>query len=111
MYTAITTSGCPATKRASAERLRRPTGGQASRTFRARAFSSQWTSSRRAWLGEDQPPDGAVLGADLREGSAAVPQRFPLLVPVHEKMFKIASKTVAWYAVDLRDYDLQMSVR
>ncbi|MFF4098549.1 hypothetical protein [Streptomyces sp. NPDC001903] len=35
-------------------------------------------------------------------------QKFPLLASIHAQMFKIASQVVAWYAVDFRDYDLQM---
>ncbi|WP_328954610.1 oxygenase MpaB family protein [Kitasatospora purpeofusca] len=53
----------------------------------------------------------ATLGPSLYRPVYEIQQKFPLLVPVHEKMFKIASKTVAWYAVDFRDYDLQMPVR
>ncbi|KPI20062.1 Protein of unknown function DUF2236 [Actinobacteria bacterium OV450] len=37
-----------------------------------------------------------------------VQQKFPLLASTHAQMFKIASGIVAWYAVDFRDYDLQM---
>ncbi|MFD8693610.1 oxygenase MpaB family protein [Kitasatospora purpeofusca] len=53
----------------------------------------------------------ATLAPYLYRPVYEIQQKFPLLVPVHEKMFKIASKTVAWYAVDFRDYDLQMPVR
>ncbi|WP_435647765.1 oxygenase MpaB family protein [Kitasatospora purpeofusca] len=52
----------------------------------------------------------ATLGPHLYRPVYEIQQKFPLLVPVHEKMFRIASKTVAWYAVDFRDYDLQMPV-
>ncbi|MER5637004.1 oxygenase MpaB family protein [Kitasatospora sp. NPDC002227] len=52
----------------------------------------------------------ATLAPLLYRPAYEVQQKFPLLVPVHEQMFKVASKLVAWYAVDFRDYDLQMPV-
>jgi endo-cleaving rubber dioxygenase len=34
--------------------------------------------------------------------------QYPLLAPLHAQMFDVASKMTAWYAVDFRDYDLQL---
>ncbi|MFE3186435.1 oxygenase MpaB family protein [Streptomyces violascens] len=50
----------------------------------------------------------ATLGPYLYRPAYEVQQKFPLLAPVHAQMFNIASQMVAWYAVDFRDYDLQM---
>ncbi|MER6300634.1 oxygenase MpaB family protein [Kitasatospora sp. NPDC001539] len=50
----------------------------------------------------------ATLAPYLYRPAYEVQQKFPLLAPVHAQMFKIASQMVAWYAVDFRDYDLQM---
>ncbi|AUG79352.1 hypothetical protein CFP65_4616 [Kitasatospora sp. MMS16-BH015] len=53
----------------------------------------------------------ATLAPYLYRPAYEVQQKFPLLAPIHAQMFKAASKMVAWYAVDFRDYDLQMPVR
>ncbi|WP_078959073.1 oxygenase MpaB family protein [Streptomyces erythrochromogenes] len=50
----------------------------------------------------------ATLGPYLYRPAYEVQQKFPLLASTHAQMFKIASQIVAWYAVDFRDYDLQM---
>lgn len=53
----------------------------------------------------------ATLTPYLYRPAYEIQQKFPLLAPTHAQMFKIASKVVAWYAVDFRDYDLQMPAR
>ncbi|MFJ4191970.1 oxygenase MpaB family protein [Kitasatospora sp. NPDC089509] len=53
----------------------------------------------------------ATLAPFLYRPAYEVQQKFPLLAPIHSQMFKVASQMVAWYAVDFRDYDLQMPVR
>ncbi|MFF2074675.1 oxygenase MpaB family protein [Kitasatospora sp. NPDC058162] len=53
----------------------------------------------------------ATLAPYLYRPAYEVQQKFPLLAPTHAQMFKIASQMVAWYAVDFRDYDLQMPTR
>ncbi|MFD2119896.1 oxygenase MpaB family protein [Streptomyces cirratus] len=50
----------------------------------------------------------ATLAPYLYRPAYEVQQKFPLLAQTHAQMFKIASQMVAWYAVDFRDYDLQM---
>lgn len=37
--------------------------------------------------------------------------QYPLLAPLHAQMFDIAAKMTAWYAVDFRDYDLQLPTK
>ncbi|WP_369185289.1 oxygenase MpaB family protein [Streptomyces sp. Y1] len=53
----------------------------------------------------------ATLAPYLYRPAYEVQQTFPLLAPIHAQMFKVASQMVAWYAVDFRDYDLQMPTR
>ncbi|WP_371648209.1 MULTISPECIES: oxygenase MpaB family protein [unclassified Streptomyces] len=53
----------------------------------------------------------ATLTPYLFRPAYEVQQKFPLLASTHSQMFKIASQMVAWYAVDFRDYDLQMPAR
>ncbi|MGW8982355.1 oxygenase MpaB family protein [Streptomyces parvus] len=50
----------------------------------------------------------ATLTPHLYRPAYEVQQKFPLLASIHAQMFKIAAPIVAWYAVDFRDYDLQM---
>lgn len=52
----------------------------------------------------------AMLGPYLYRPAYEVQQKFPLLAATHKQMFDVASKIFAWYAVDFRDYDLQMPV-
>lgn len=52
----------------------------------------------------------ATLSPYLYRPVYEVQQKFPLLASTHAQMSKIAEKIVAWYAVDFRDYDLQMPV-
>nr|WP_239069556.1 MULTISPECIES: oxygenase MpaB family protein [unclassified Streptomyces] len=56
------------------------------------------------------PLDAAIatLSPYLYRPAYEVQRKFPLLAETHSQMFKVASKIVAWYAVDFRDYDLQM---
>lgn len=50
----------------------------------------------------------ATLGPYLYRPAYEVQRKFPLLAATHAQMFQVASKMVAWYAVDFRDFDLQM---
>ncbi|MFG3338367.1 oxygenase MpaB family protein [Glycomyces sp. NPDC048151] len=49
-----------------------------------------------------------TLAPLMTQSAHQVQLQYPLLVPLHAKMFDIASKMTAWYAVDFRDYDLQL---
>ncbi|MFF2964975.1 oxygenase MpaB family protein [Streptomyces sp. NPDC057963] len=56
------------------------------------------------------PLDAAIatLAPYLYRPVYEVQQKFPLLAETHAQMSRVAEKIVAWYAVDFRDYDLQM---
>ncbi|BFV54959.1 hypothetical protein KCMC57_up00630 [Kitasatospora sp. CMC57] len=45
----------------------------------------------------------ATLGPYPFRPAYEVQLKFPVLVPIHQQMFKAASQVIAWYAVDFRD--------
>lgn len=49
-----------------------------------------------------------TLAPVLYKSTSQIQLQYPFLVPLHAQMFDIASKMGAWYAVDFRDYDLQL---
>jgi hypothetical protein len=49
-----------------------------------------------------------TLAPMMAKSTHQVQVQYPLLAPLHAQMFDVASKMTAWYAVDFRDYDLQL---